>query len=103
MQDAVLYAEQKAGHKIRCSSKKRIYMSTFFFTATELKTDSTRIQECLETLQREGTIRSWEIDPNNGEPIVKVDTLEVSSEKLKHLIREGGIDVDFSRPPQGRP
>jgi hypothetical protein len=82
---------------------KKIVMSLFFFTATELKTDSTRIQECLNSLQQEGTIRGWEIDANNGEPIVKVDTLEVSSEKLKHLIREGGIDVEFSKPPQHRP
>lgn len=78
-------------------------MSTFFFKAAELKTDSTRVQQCLETLQREGTIDKWEIDPHSGDPIVAVDTLKISSEELKHKIREGGIDVDFSEPPQGRP
>ena len=78
-------------------------MSTFFFKATELKTDSTRVQECLESLQREGAIEKWEINPQDGEPIVAVDTLKISSEQLKHRIREGGIDVDFSEPPKGRP
>jgi hypothetical protein len=78
-------------------------MSTFFFTAAELKTDSTRIQQCLESLQREGAIEKWEINADNGEPVLAVDTLEISSEELKHKIREGGIDVDFTRPPQRRP
>ena len=78
-------------------------MSTFFFKATELKTDSTRVQECLETLQREGAIDKWEINSHRGDPIVAVDTIQISSEELKHRIREGGIDVDFSEPPQGRP
>ena len=78
-------------------------MSTFFFKATELKTDSTRVQECLENLQREGAIDKWEIDAHSGDPVVAVDTIRISSEELKHRIREGGIDVDFSEPPQGRP
>ncbi|ANE52775.1 hypothetical protein [Flavisolibacter tropicus] len=77
-------------------------MSTFFFKATELKTDSTRIQECLDSLKREGAIEKWEIDPHSGDPIVAVDTLKISSEELKHRIREGGIDADFSEPPQRR-
>ena len=78
-------------------------MSTFFFKATELKTDSTRVQQCLESLQREGAIEKWEIDSHSGDPIVAVDSLRISSEELKHRIREGGIDVDFSEPPAGRP
>ena len=75
-------------------------MSTFFFQTVELKTDSTRVQECMEALQQKGTIQRWQIKAYDGEPVLSVDTLEVSSEALKHLIRECGIDVQFSAPPQ---
>jgi hypothetical protein len=79
---------------------KQNAMSTFFFQTTELKTDSTRVQECMEALQQKGTIQRWQIKAYEGEPVLSVDTVEVSSEALKHLIRECGIDVQFSAPPQ---
>ncbi len=75
-------------------------MSTFFFKTTELKTDSTRVQDCLEALKQKGTVQNWQIKSKGGEPVLSVDTVEVSSEGLKHLIRECGIDVEFSEPPQ---
>ena len=54
----------------------------------------------MEALQQKGTIQRWQIKAYDGEPVLSVDTLEVSSEALKHLIRECGIDVNFSAPPQ---
>jgi hypothetical protein len=75
-------------------------MSTFFFKTAELKTDSTRVQQCMETMQREGVIDRWQIKAYDGDPVLAVDTLSLSSEQLKHQIREGGIDVEFSKPPQ---
>jgi hypothetical protein len=75
-------------------------MSTFFFKTVELKTDSTRIQQCMEILQSEGNIDRWQIKAHDGEPVLAVDTLKLSSEQLKHQIRESGIDVEFAKPPQ---
>lgn len=76
------------------------FMSTFFFKATELKTDSTRLQQCMVAMQKEGKINSWKIEAAGGEPVLAVDTLQLSSEELKHQIREGGIDVEFAKAPQ---
>lgn len=75
-------------------------MSTFFFKSAELKTDSTRIQQCMEKMQRDGLINRWQILTYDGDPVLAADTLSISSEELKHRIREGGIDVDFAKPPQ---
>lgn len=75
-------------------------MSTFFFKSAELKTDSTRIQQCMESMQREGLIMRWQIQAYDGDPVLAVDTVTLSSEQLKHQIREGGIDIDFAKPPQ---
>lgn len=71
-------------------------MSTFLFKSTELKTDSTRVQECLDALKYKGTIKTWNLDAPGGEPVLSVETLEISSEELKHLIRGCGIDVEFA-------
>ena len=75
-------------------------MSTFFFKTPELKTDSTRIQQCMESMQNDGTIQRWQIQAHDGDPVLAIDTLSLSSEQLKHQIREGGIDVEFAKPPQ---
>ena len=87
-------------HNSSSNGNKTTAMSTFFFQTVELKTDSTRVQECMDALQAKGTIQRWQIKAYDGEPVLSVDTLEVSSEALKHLIRECGIDVSFSEPPR---
>lgn len=77
-------------------------MSTFFFTTAELKTDNTRIQQCMEKLKMEGSINTWQIKAYSGDPVLAVETITISSEELKHKIREGGVDVEFSKPPQAK-
>lgn len=75
-------------------------MSTFFFKTTELKSDNTRVQQCMEDMEQKGVITRWQIKAYDGDPVLAVDTIKISSEELKHLIRECGIDVEFSVPPQ---
>lgn len=77
-------------------------MSTFFFrinksTAPEEET----IKKALEKLERENGVVKWQL--HTEEPsLLEVETITLSSEELKHKLREEGLDADFTTAPQAR-
>ncbi len=73
-------------------------MSTFLFK-THSNNNKLKLEACLNDLKNNGRINSWEINQQDGAEILSVDTLQLSSEELKHQLRESGVDVEFSNPP----
>jgi hypothetical protein len=78
-------------------------MSTFFF-----KTDInslgrvSQLKPVLDEMEREKSIEHWHIDLNSPEYLLEIETNKLSPEKIKHIIRETGVDADFTIAPQAR-
>lgn len=78
-------------------------MSTFFF-----KTDIhslgrvNLIKPLLDKMEKEKTIEHWHIDFNSPEHLLEIETNKLSPELVKHIIRETGVDADFTVAPQAR-
>jgi hypothetical protein len=76
-------------------------MSTFFFK-TNITTEEAegRLKQKLDSLQNDQSIQSWKIDVSHPEHLLQINTIKLSSEEVKHLVREAGVDADFTKAPQ---
>jgi hypothetical protein len=73
-------------------------MSTFFFTAKNgADTAANELKTILKKLQEDQSIDNWQWN-EGGEPLA-IETTKLSSEELKHLLRESGVDVEFTKAP----
>ena len=78
-------------------------MSTYFFkTNINCLGCVTQIKPHLDKMENDKTIERWHIDFNHPEHILEIETNKLSSEQVKHMIRETGIEAEFTKPPQAR-
>jgi hypothetical protein len=76
-------------------------MSTFFFKPAAGNTENvSKLKELLEKLKIEDSIENWNWNEGDSEQSLAVETNKLSSEELKHILRETGVDVDFTKAPQ---
>lgn len=72
-------------------------MSTFFFKITNAAQQPTqKLEDCLGQWKEKKLVENWKL---NGQQL-EVETVALSSEELKHKIREEGFDADFTTAPQ---
>ncbi|MFN2458997.1 MAG: hypothetical protein ABR502_12420 [Chitinophagaceae bacterium] len=78
-------------------------MSSFFFrTNINSQQKQAEAKAFLETLQNNQDIDGWQLDVNHPEHILQIETVQFSSETLKHALNEAGIDAEFTTAPQAR-
>lgn len=76
-------------------------MSTFHFKIPAYQSlNEASLSNCLQALKEQGEVESWNIEKTEKGQYLAVETLTISSEKLKHKLRETGIDVEFTEAPQ---
>ena len=75
-------------------------MSTFFFKANNPQgpASGSGLDDLLKKLKDEQAIEDWSWNDSEGDKLLSVETNRLSSEELKHKLRESGVDVDFSTP-----
>ncbi len=78
-------------------------MSTYFFkTNINCLGCVTQIKPHLDKMEDEKTIERWHVDFNHPEHILEIETLTLSPEQVKHMIREQGFEAEFTKAPQAR-
>ena len=76
-------------------------MSTYHFkTSTPGTTNFEKIRPSLDKIQSGGDIERWEVLSHNAIPVLQVVTNKLSAEEVKHLLREAGLDVEFTKAPE---
>ncbi|TCZ70153.1 hypothetical protein [Flaviaesturariibacter aridisoli] len=75
-------------------------MSTYFFrTNLHGIGNILAIKQQLDQWEQRGEIDHWHIDVNNAEAPLEIVTQQLTPELVKHRIRELGVDVEFTTPP----
>ena len=75
-------------------------MSTYFFkTNINCSGCVDQIKPHLDRMQHAKDIEQWQVDVNDPEHILKIETMKLSPEEVKHQIRAAGFNADFTRPP----
>lgn len=76
-------------------------MSTYFFkTNINCLGCATQIKPYMDRLEESGDIERWQVDLNNPEYLLKVESDKLSPEEVKHYVREAGFEAEFTRAPQ---
>jgi hypothetical protein len=76
-------------------------MSTYHFKTIAPDTaDFEKIRPSLDKLQTSEDIERWEVQSHNAIPVLQVVTNKLSPEEVKHLLREAGLDVEFTKAPE---
>jgi copper chaperone len=75
-------------------------MSTYHFK-TNLKCDDcvAAIKPALDELMHNGDIEHWEVALQSPEKTLVVETLRLTPDKVKHLLREKGYEAQFTMAP----
>jgi hypothetical protein len=75
-------------------------MSTYFFrTGNNGLRNIGDVKIQLDQWERNGDIDSWHLHSGDPDAPLEIVTQKLSPELVKHRIRELGIDVDFTTPP----
>jgi hypothetical protein len=78
-------------------------MSTFSFkTNIDSPQKESEARAYLDRLQKNKDIDNWQLDSNHPEHILQIETLQFSSETLKHALNDAGIIAEFTTAPQAR-
>jgi hypothetical protein len=74
-------------------------MSTYHFKATGGTGTFEQLNPSLERLKNTNDIEGWEVHTFNSNEVLEIVTNKLSPEEVKHLLRESGVDAEFTRAP----
>lgn len=78
-------------------------MSTYFFkTNINCLGCASRIKPHMDKLEQSHEIERWQVDLQEPNHVLEVETQKMSPEQVKHYVREAGFEAEFTRTPQPR-